>query len=59
MTDKPITERECDTKHHGLNAWIEKLENRMNKIENKFWWMITLLISNLVGVIIILARGVR
>jgi len=57
MDGKIITERECDVKHENLNAWINKIEARMEKIESKFWWVITLLISNLTGIIVLLIRG--
>lgn len=53
----PITERECENKHEGLTSWVNKLETRMNAMENKLWGVITLLVGNLVGVIILLVKG--
>lgn len=51
--EKYITLRECDIKHNNINEQIDKLEAKLEKIENRFWWIITLLISNLVGIILL------
>jgi len=51
-----ITPRECDIKHNNLNEQINKLEEKLEKLESRFWWIITLLISNLVGIIILMLR---
>lgn len=59
MEEKVITDRECDTRHEGLSAWVGKLETRMEKLESKLWWMITLLVSNLAGIIVLLFKGIR
>ncbi len=59
MTENYISARECDTKHTGLKEWIEKVEVRIERIETKFWWMITLLISNLAGIIALLIKGIK
>lgn len=52
-----ITVRECELKHRNMNGTIEKLEERLEKLENKFWWIITLLVGNLVGVITLLIKN--
>ena len=57
MTDGTISIRECDSKHTSLNGWIEKIEERIGKVESVLWWMMTLLVTNLVGVIALLLKG--
>ena len=59
MDEKVITDRECDVRHDGLNAWINKIEMKMEKLESKLWWMITLLVSNLIGIIILLFKEAK
>jgi len=54
--DRNVTIRECDIKHESLNGMISKLEERLEKLESKFWWIITLLVGNLVGIITLLVR---
>ena len=54
--DKNVTVRECDIRHWNLNGMIKKLEDRLEKLESKFWWIITLLVGNLVGIITLLLR---
>jgi hypothetical protein len=54
--DRNVTVRECDIKHKSLNGTVSKFEERIEKLENRFWWIITLLVGNLVGVIIMLLR---
>ncbi len=49
-----ISERECDSKHHSLNEWIESVSSRVEKLGDKMWWIIALLLSNCVGVIVLL-----
>jgi hypothetical protein len=51
-----ISHRECDIKHNNINNMIDKLEEKLEKLESKFWWIITLLISNLVGIIILFLK---
>lgn len=54
--EKKVTIRECDIKHENLNGMISKLEERLEKLESKFWWIITLLVGNLVGIITLLIK---
>ncbi len=58
-SDNPISERECDTRHEGLEGWVTTLEGRLDSLESKLWWGITLLVGNLVGVIILLVQGAK
>jgi len=54
--ERNVTVRECDIKHKSLNGTVSKLEEKFEKLENKFWWIITLLIGNLAGIITLLVR---
>ena len=56
MDERFISIRECETKHDAIEQWIKNFEIRMDRLENKFWWIITLLVGNLVGVLILLLR---
>lgn len=55
MDDK-VSIRECDMRYKNVVLMMDKLEERIEKLENKFWWIITLLVGNLVGVITLLIK---
>ncbi len=55
--EKCVSERECDTRHDGLNCWVTKIDGRVGKLETMFWSIVTLLIGNLIGVIVLILKG--
>lgn len=59
MEEKFVPVRECEFKHHNICMLIEKLEERIEKLENRFWWIITLLVGNLAGIVVLLMRQIR
>ena len=54
--DEFVLNRECLRVHKGLDEWINKIELRMNSFDTKLWGAIVLLVSNLVGIVILLIK---
>ena len=46
----------CNERHGDIKAMITEIFSRLKKVENRFLAMMTLLIANLLGVCLILAR---
>lgn len=59
MEEKFVSVRECEFKHNNICMLIEKLEERIERLENRFWWIITLLVGNLAGIVVLLMRQIR
>lgn len=59
MEEKFVPVRECEFKHNNICMLIEKLEERIERLENRFWWIITLLVGNLAGIVVLLMRQIR
>ena len=64
MDERMVTIRECDLRYNGIKATIMTLQERISrmeetieKVETKFWWIITLLVGNLVGILVILIKN--
>ncbi len=57
LSGKFILEKECEIKHQYIIERYSSLEGRIKSLENKFWWIITLLVGNLTGVIMLLLKG--
>lgn len=55
--EKYVSIRECEIKINNIYKNLGNLEERVEKLESRFWWIITLLIGNLVGVLILLIQG--
>ena len=51
-----VTGRECAKSHESLVEWITKIETRIDRLESKMWYIILLLVSNLVGIIVLLVK---
>lgn len=57
INTKGVSARECDLRHGEVDRAIEQLRKRLDSLENKLWWTITLLVSNLVGLLVLIVRS--
>lgn len=56
MTDE-FNAQICKLRHDRIDDAIDELKQKIKGMENKFWAIILLLISNLAGVLAVLAKG--
>ena len=54
---RSITAKFCDERHRALDIQVEDLKGWIEKVDGKLWSGLTLLVLQLLGIILILARG--
>lgn len=52
-----ITKQECEKIESFVTKRVDNMEKQLARIENRFWWVITLLVGNLVGIVVLLLKG--
>lgn len=55
--EKFVSIRECELKTDNVCKVLESFDERIDRLEDRFWWIITLLVGNLVGIIALFIKG--
>jgi len=51
-----VPREECKRVHNGLDELVNKIEKRLDRVDNRMLWAIALILSNLIAIIVTLVR---